>query len=120
MEVRLVRNPVSRCPMKPFDIVPFALPNSNIGEIYFEEPRDIIRVVLSFKGEPPRDLGISYLYRTWPGIRYEEFRDLENPCVFGWIPGDDLFNTTWRKAKIRKTRQATGQVAISFAKIVSE
>ena len=106
--------------MKSFDIAPFALPNCNPGEIYFEEPRDINKVVLSFKGDPPRDLSIFYLQRTWPGVRYEEFRDLENPCVFGWFPGDDSFNTTWKKASTRIRKEGKGRVAISFEELVSE
>ncbi len=106
--------------MKPFDIAPFALPNCSPGEIYFEEPRDLHRVVVSFKGEPPKDLRLSYLQRTWPGARYEEFRDLENPCVFGWFPGDDWFNTTWRKARTRSKREGGGRISFSFAGLVSE
>lgn len=106
--------------MKPFDIVPFALPNCNAGEIYFEEPRNFNGLALSFRGAAPKDLNIFYLQRTWPGVRYEEFRDLENPCVFGWFPGDDWFNTTWKKASTKVKREKDGRVSISFTGLVSE
>jgi len=106
--------------LKPFDIAPYALPNCGAGEIYFEEPRDIDRIVLSFRGDPPKDSAVFYLQRTWPGVRYEEFRDLQNPCVFGWFPGDDSFNTTWKKASTLSRGEGKGRLSISFAELVSE
>ena len=106
--------------MSILDIVPFALPNSPAGEIYFEEPRDLSQVVLSFRGAAPKDLALSYLRRDWPGIRYEEVRDLENPCGFGWIPSDDWFNTKWQKAVIRSMTQRKGRVSVTFAGLVAE
>jgi hypothetical protein len=106
--------------MKSFDILPYALPNSNAGEIYFEEPRDLSRVVLRFSGPVPKDLGLSYLRRDWPGIRYEEVRDLENPCGFGWIPSDDWFNTKWQKGAVRSELQSKGTVSMTFDRLVAE
>ena len=42
--------------MHRFDISPFALPNCEAGEYIFEEPHDICRVEVTFKGPAPRDI----------------------------------------------------------------
>jgi len=57
--------------MKPFDVAPFGLPNCKAGEVRFEEPRDIERVVVTFAGAAPKGVGLSYLRRTWPQRRFD-------------------------------------------------
>ena len=72
--------------MAPFDIAPFALPNCPNGELRFEEPRDISRLVVSFAGKVPRTVGISYLQDVWPHQRFEfpPNGDLRDPFSLGW------------------------------------
>ena len=53
-------------PQPGFNIVPFSLPNCEPGEIRFEEPREITRVVVEFMGKAPARIGLSYLQKTWP------------------------------------------------------
>ena len=87
--------------MKKFDIMPFALPNSPTGEIWFEESRDIQELVVQFRESVPRRIRVRYWQNTWPHTRHEERVDLENPAAFGWVETDDWFNGKWRQAKIR-------------------
>ena len=47
--------------VEPVDIAPFALPNTEPGQIWFEEPRDIARVMVEFADKAPDDIGLSYL-----------------------------------------------------------
>lgn len=97
-----------------FDIAPFALPNCEPGEIRFEEPRDILRVAVTFKGKAPRRVGLSYMRKNWPQFRVEQWNDLENPCGFGWMHMDDWFNTPWKKADVSIKRETKSRVVITF------
>ena len=66
------------------DISAFALLNASPGEVWFEEPRDIERVVVDFRGAVPRDVGLSYYVKFWPRItRVEELED-RDACGLGW------------------------------------
>ena len=87
--------------MNGFDIAPFTLPACPAGEYRFEEPRDITGLVLRFRTRVPRSLGVLYLRNRWPGVRYETYREVQNPAAFGWMPVDDQWNGEWRKAAIR-------------------
>jgi hypothetical protein len=89
--------------MRKFDIAPFVLPNSPLGEYRFEEPRDIDGLALGFRTRVPRGLEVHYLQNKWPLVRVENHRDMENPAAFGWIPVDDQWNGTWRRARFITT-----------------
>lgn len=108
--------------MKPFDITPFALPNTPPNEVRFEQPRDIRRVVVRFAGAIPADAGLSYLHKTWPQTRHEvpPGMDRTNPCQFGWRPVDDWFNSTWRPAAVCATRLGEGTLEFTFAGLQAE
>jgi hypothetical protein len=95
--------------LKKFDISPFALPNCPPGEIWFEESRDVLEVVVQFRNTVPREIGVHYLQDKWPNTRHEERRDRENPAAFGWVETDDWFNGKWRQAKVRK--EVSGKTA---------
>jgi len=89
--------------MQPFDIAPFGLPNCPPGEVWFEETRDVERVVVTFAGPAPRRVELSYRRKAWPGQRVELLgnMDVERPSSFGWIGIDDWFNTVWQPAKVK-------------------
>jgi len=105
--------------MKRFDIAPFSLPNCASGEVRFEEPRDITGVEIAFRGQVPAGLGLSYLQKTWPGVRLDRIPDTERPGVFGWSPVDDQFNSAWRKAAVTKVR-AGHAATMSFRGLSAE
>jgi len=102
--------------MRPFDIAPFALPNHPSNELRFEEPRDITRIVVTFRGAAPAKLGLSYLRQHWPHNRTEQFSTNEG----GWGRADDLFRSAWHKAAIRKDRLSAARAAISFKGLETE
>jgi hypothetical protein len=106
--------------MKPFDIAPFALPNGAPGEYRFEEPRDIRQLRVRFRGQTPSSLNVYYLRKTWPDVRIEYARDLDNPCGFGWTPIDDQFNTRWQKAAIEVRQESASTVIITFKGLSAE
>ena len=112
-------------PPAAFDIAPFGLPNCGPGEVrsgelLFEEPRDIVRVVVTFSGSAPAHPGLSYLVKRWPKVRLEQMRDIDNPCAFGWTPIDDWFNSEWRPAAIAVRRAGRGRAAITFSGLSAE
>ena len=82
-----------------FDIAPFRLPNCAPNEVRFEEPREVARVVATFDGPPPTDLRVEYLSKYWPEGRWRLIKPFEDPCWYGWMPTDDMFNCEWREAK---------------------
>jgi hypothetical protein len=88
-----------------FDIAPFALPNTPSGEIRFEEPRDIVRVMAEFSGSVPENAGLFYLRRTWPETRAEEQATQSTPARLGWIGMDDWFNVEWHPAAVKISRE---------------
>ncbi len=89
--------------MGSFDIYPFRLPGTLRGECRFEEPRDIQALELTFRSQVPRKLEVWYLQRKWPQVRFEDHRDMQDPARFGWVPMDDQWNGSWRRAAIRRT-----------------
>ena len=105
--------------MNRFDIAPFALPNCAPGEVRFEEPRDIVRLEIALRGPVPAGLGLSYLQKTWPGVRLERQPDTERPGIFGWNPVDDQFNSQWRKAAVR-IKRAERVAVVSFRGLSAE
>ncbi len=106
--------------MNPFDIAPFALPNCEPGEYRFEEPRDIQKVRVRFRGQAPSTLNVYYLRKTWPDVRIEHLRDRDNPCAFGWTPIDDQFNSQWQKAAIEVHRESVNAVIVTFKGLTAE
>ena len=108
--------------MQPFDIAPSALGNHPPGELCFEEPRDISRVVVTFRGRAPRRVGVSYLRRLWPQTRVEQslYHATHRPGAFGWAGIDDLFNTAWQRAVVRTERLDEHTVAVTFKGITVE
>ena len=108
--------------MQAFDVAPFALPNTPSGEIRFEDPHDVLRVVVRFNSRTPQRIALEYLHKTWPRIhqRPDEDRDLTNPFFFGWEPIDDWFNATWRRAMTCTRRLDARTVEITFRPLREE
>lgn len=106
--------------MKHLDIAPFALPNTPPNEIRFEDPREINRVVVTFKGRVPKGLGLSYLHKTWPKWRTELFPVKENAMGFGWYPVDDWFNAKWKQAEVSVEKDGDDRAVITFKPLTSE
>jgi hypothetical protein len=106
--------------MDRFDISPFALPNCEPGEYRFEEPRDIQQLRVRFRGQIPEVLKVYYLRKTWPQVRIEYARDMDNPCAFGWTPIDDHFNTQWQQAAIEVHPESTRTARITFKQLSAE
>lgn len=106
--------------MHTFDIAPFALPNCEPGEYRFEEPRDISRLRVRFRGQAPSSLNVYYLRKTWPQARIEYARDMDDPCSFGWFPVDDQFNSQWQKASIEIHPESANVVLITFKGLGAE
>lgn len=105
---------------EPFDIAPFGLPRCASGEVRFEEPRDIVSVVVRLKTGTHTDLGLSYLKQNWPEQRLENFRPFENPCAFGWFPIDDGFNSEWKAAQVDSRQTAERLYLLTFRPLATE
>ncbi len=99
---------------KGFEISSFALPNCPPGEIWFEEPRDIVAVEVALEGNAPAGMGLSYRQNTWPGVWLERGRDRTQPCQFGWTRIDDPYNGRWHRAKTHTTILPDGHARIEF------
>ena len=108
--------------MAAFDVSPFALPNAEPGEVRFEEPRDITRVVVTFAGPTPEKATLMYFRGTWPETRFElaPDRDLVNPAFFGWSQLDDQFNGRWQKAAVEMTPCGRNSLSFTFAGLKKE
>jgi hypothetical protein len=108
--------------MKPFDIAPFALPNTASHEIRFEQPRDLSRVVVRLAEPAPAEVGLSTLHKSWPQSRHEVPPEMErtNPCQFGWRPLDDWFNAVWRRAAVHCVRLDERTLEFTFAGLQAE
>ncbi|MGQ9486142.1 MAG: hypothetical protein ACUVSE_00070 [Armatimonadota bacterium] len=106
--------------MQPFDIAPFALPNCEPGEYRFEEPRDIYALRVRFRTQIPSSINVYYLRKTWPEVRLEYAREMDNPTGFGWVPVDDQFNSQWQKAEIEVHPQTSRTVLITFKGLSAE
>ena len=87
----------------PFDIRPFALPNTPPHEVWFEEPRDITPLVVEFTDTVPDELTVSYQRKVWPETRLEEL-STNHPGGFGWVHQDDWFNGHWQPAAVAVTK----------------
>jgi len=116
---RLDRDGRMEMKLAAFDIAPFALPNTAPGEIRFEEPRDIVGVVVEFRKTAPEGIGLSYLRKTWPETRLEEVNEAE-VCQLGWAPQDDWFNVQWQTAAAIVSRENGHRVRISFLGLKNE
>ena len=103
-----------------FDIAPFALPNCAPGEVRFEEPRDISRVVVTFEKKPTGNVSVSYLRKYWADSVIElALAETDSSMGFGWCPIDDWFNSQWKKAEISTVaRGSTCEMA--FKPLTSE
>ncbi|MCC6489218.1 MAG: hypothetical protein IT364_17085, partial [Candidatus Hydrogenedentes bacterium] len=103
----------------PFDIAPFALPNTPANEVWFEEPRDIVRIEVDFGEAAPDSVGASYRRHYWPQTKIEE-RAQGDPMPFGWIHQDDLFNGDWQNAAVDVENVRSNMVAITFQPLTAE
>lgn len=106
--------------MVKFDISKFALPNSSSSEFRFEEPRLIDSIEIKFKDNVPKDLGVSYLLKYWLKAASHAAIEESNPCWFGWIPTDDMFNSEWKKANIQIESTNKTSAKISFKPLSAE
>jgi len=105
--------------MKQFNIAPFALPRPEPGQVRFEELRDICSVEVTFRGRAPAKVGLSYLRRYWPEHRVEQ-ADPTDPAAFGWVPIDDWFNGSWRRAATAVKRLSNSKVLVTFQPLSRE
>lgn len=112
--------PADTGPAPGFDIVPFALPDCEPGEVRFEEPRDIREIVVGFRGPPPVRLAVRYLRKTWPQTRLESARASADPCGFGWTPIDDWFNGEWQEAAVLVRPGGATALAVTFRGLSAE
>lgn len=108
--------------MKPFDIAPSGLPNCPAGEIRFEDPRDVERVVVRFAGPAPKRPVLQYLRSAWPQDRWEypQDADLQQPARFGWRRMDDWFNTKWVDAAVQVAWVAPKTAVLTFKRLRAE
>ncbi|MGQ9579757.1 MAG: hypothetical protein ACUVT8_02285 [Armatimonadota bacterium] len=102
------------------DIRPFALPNTPVNEIRFEDPREIERVVVSFEGSAPEDVGLSYLRKLWPQMRIEVREPHFSVQAMGWWPIDDWFNSKWHSAAVNTRQLDSRTVEITFKGLKTE
>ncbi len=107
--------------MKPnaLDIAPFALPNASPGEVWFEEPRDVAGLRVTFREEAPESVGASYQRKVWPETRLDQAAQ-GHPGGFGWVHQDDWFNGQWQKAAVTVKRDGPRTVEISFEGLSKE
>jgi len=105
--------------IKKFDIHPFALPNTPANEVWFEQPRDITKVVVCLRSQLPTKVSLSYREKYWPQQRFEQCTDLEDPGSFGWQPMDDWFNGEWKSACIQSS-QAGDMLTLVFQRLSTE
>ena len=108
--------------MNKIDIARFRLPNTPVEEVRFEQPRDIQRVVVTFKGAAPGGVKLSYLRNTWPKSKMESFDadSRHDPLPFGWSPIDDHYNSPWQKATTQATKLTHRSVALTFSGLRKE
>ena len=108
--------------MKGFNVAPFALPNCPENEVWFEQSRDIRRILASFAGAAPKKVKLFYLQKTWPQVRFELPRDqdLHDPCMFGWKQMDDWFNGKWQEAAVETELVSRRLAAITFKGLRAE
>ena len=102
-----------------FDVAPFALPNTPDNEVRFEEPRDIAAIEVAFDGVPGADVAVSYLRKTWPGVRIENTA-AGDPCALGWVAQDDWFNVEWSPAAIAVEPAGAHAIRIRFQELRAE
>ncbi len=103
----------------PFDILPFALPNTAPNEVWFEEPRDIACLMVESEDPLPEELVVSYQRKVWPETRLEELSK-KHPGGFGWTHQDDWFNGQWQKAAIEVKRHNDNRASITFKGLKTE
>ena len=106
--------------MPSIDISPFALPNSAVGEVRFEDPRDIDRVVVTFAGPAPESVTLSYLQKTWPEHRLEQIDPAFGSMGLGWFPIDDQFNSTWKEAATNVKKISDHTLEITFKGLTAD
>ena len=103
-----------------FDLAPFALPGQPSHEIRFEDPHEIERVVVTFAGDAPSSVGLSYMQRTWPHSRIESGQYAAQPMMFGWQTIDDQYNTPWKLGATDVERLDGGRVQFTFRPVSEE
>ena len=106
--------------MSNFDIRPFALPNTPPNEIRFEDPRDLVRVVVTYADSAPDSVTLSYLRKTWPQSRPETIDPAAHSHGTGWIGIDDWFNSKWQEAAVNVERTDDSMLSITFKGLHSE
>jgi len=103
------------------DIAPYALPNCPRGEIRWEEPRDISRLILRYDGEVPHDVKLLYQRNSWPRKRVEnDYKGVNNAMLFGWTPIDDWFNTSFVEAAIELQPLDANTLQVTFSPLTAE
>lgn len=108
--------------MKPFDIAPFALPNTPATDVRFEEERDVERVEVRFRRRVPAGVRLQYLRKVWPRERVERGPglDLVRPSQFGWFRMDDQFTPEWVDAATDNAPLNTRTLCFTFRPLRTE
>jgi hypothetical protein len=92
----------------PFDAAPFArwLPETN--GVYWEDPREVHRVVVHFKSPPPAQLGLEYWGSRWPQQQVPKDKPTGSGSA-GWMELGNWHRGGWRAADC--DTQITGNTA---------
>jgi hypothetical protein len=106
--------------MSCFDIRPFALPNTAANEIRFEDPRDVVRVAVTYADTARDSVTLSYLRKTWPHSRPETLDPAAHSHGTGWIGIDDWFNPKWQEAAVNIERIDGRTLSITFKGLHTE
>ena len=106
--------------MQDFNISPFALPNTPVNEVRFEDPRDIRRVVVTFADQAPQEASIWYLQKTWPAVMLEKTDPAADIFRHGWVQIDDLYNSKWAESKCDIKRISSNTLAFTFQGLAAE
>lgn len=101
------------------DVAPFAVKNTWTSpqeyEIWWEDPRDIFQVVVSFAPgslPSPNSLRLDYWRSSWPGVRVPKGA-VVGAGESGWLANDDWTNGAWQPADSIAALEAN-QIVFTF------
>ena len=82
---------------RPFDAAPFGRSLEHIGELIWEDQREVHRVVVQFQEPPPQDLKLQYWRTRWPQQRLPK-NAVPKGGAFGWWELGNWFTGQWQTA----------------------
>src|SRR5512146_1346020 len=94
------------------DVTPFAArqfwPDPQTCEVWWEDPRNILRVTLQFTpGQTPEQPRLEYWRSSWPDSRVAKGA-VVGAGESGWLANDDWTNGRWQEADCQAQREAEG------------